>query len=71
MVEKAKEKYGDRIDTVEYKYNDKINIARDKKLGLTNLPTLVIDGQATYVSIIPDEEEFFAKIEEVLAKYEK
>ncbi|MDO4478041.1 MAG: uroporphyrinogen decarboxylase family protein [Lachnospiraceae bacterium] len=71
MVMDAKEKYGDRIDVVEYKYNDKVNIARDKKLGLTNLPTLVIDGVPKYVSIIPDHEEFFAYIDEVLKKYEK
>lgn len=71
MVLKAKEKYGDRIDVVEYKYNDKVNIARDKKLGLTNLPTLVMDGEAKYVSIIPDEEEFFGVIDEMLKKYEK
>ena len=70
MVMNAKEKYGDRIDVVEHKYNDKVNIARDRKLGLTNLPTLVIDGEPKYVSIIPDQEEFFAVIDEYLKKYE-
>jgi len=71
MVGKAKERYGDRIDIVEHKYNDKVNIARDRKLGLTNLPTLVIDGKPEYVSIIPDSNEFFAVIDELLKKYEK
>ena len=70
VMQDAKAKYGDRIDIVEHKYNTKENIARAGKLGLTNLPTLLIDGEKRYVSIIPDHDEFYAVIEEYLKKYE-
>ena len=59
----AKEKYGDAIDIIEYKYNKRENIARCKRMGVTNLPTLYINGQPKYVSIIPSHEEFYAEIE--------
>lgn len=62
----AKEKYGDKIDVIEYKYNKRENIARCKKMGVTNLPTLYINGKPKYVSIIPSHEEFYAEIEKLL-----
>lgn len=62
----AKEKYGDAIEIIEYKYNKRENIARCKRMGVTNLPTLYINGEPKYVSIIPSHEEFYAEIEKLL-----
>jgi len=58
--------FGDKIDIIEYKYTIKENIARTRKMGLTNLPTLVINGQIKWVSIIPSRDKLVAEIEELL-----
>lgn len=65
-VNDAKAKYGDAIDIIEYKYNKRENIARCKKMGVTNLPTLYMNGKPRYVSIIPAHEEFYAEIEKLM-----
>ena len=65
-VNDAKAKYGDRIDIIEYKYNKRENIARCKKMGVPNLPTLYMNGKPMYVSIIPSQEEFFEEIDRLL-----
>ncbi len=62
----AKKKYGDAIDVVEYKYTVRENIARCKKVGVKNLPSLYINGELKYASIIPRHEEFYAEIDKVL-----
>lgn len=62
----AKISYGDRIDMVEYKFTEKESIARCKKMGVPNLPSLYINGKLKFKSIIPSREELAAAIEEVL-----
>ncbi|WP_105615358.1 uroporphyrinogen decarboxylase family protein [Vallitalea okinawensis] len=59
----AKEHFGDRIDTIEYKFTEKINIARCKKMGVTNLPAIYINGELKWSSIIPSKEELFEVID--------
>lgn len=59
----AKAHFGDRIDTVEYKYTSREGIARCRKLGVKNLPSVYINGELAYASIIPSPEEFFGIIE--------
>lgn len=59
----AKERYGEKIDVVEYKFTLKENIARCKKMGVTNLPAIYIDGQLKFSSIIPGKEELDAAID--------
>ncbi|QZY54205.1 uroporphyrinogen decarboxylase family protein [Crassaminicella profunda] len=60
----AKEYFGDAIDVIEYKYTEKESIARCKAMGVTNLPSIYINGKVEYKSIIPSRQELFAKIEE-------
>lgn len=62
----AKEYFGDKIDVIEYKYTIKENVARCKKMGVKNLPTMVINGQIKHVSMIPDQEVLRAEINELL-----
>ena len=45
-----------------YKYTIKEDIARTKKMALTNLPTMCVNGEIKWVSIIPDKEEFLKEI---------
>ena len=63
---KGKEHFGDGIDLVEYKFTEKENIARCKKMGVKNLPSIYINGQLVFSSIIPSAEELFAAIEKVM-----
>lgn len=53
----AKTAFGDEIDMVEYKYTIKENIARCKKMGVTNLPSMYINGQLKFSSIVPSKEK--------------
>ncbi len=62
----AKREFGDRIDVVEYKYTERENIARCKKMGVPNLPSIYINGQLKFRSIIPSRDELFAAIREAL-----
>lgn len=62
-VNDAKDHFGDAIDIVEYKFTIKENIARIKKMGITNLPCIYINGELKYSSLIPSKEELLAVIE--------
>lgn len=62
----AKETFGDRIDVIEYKYTVVENIARCKKMGVTNLPCIYINGKLKFSSIIPSKEELESAINAVL-----
>lgn len=61
----AKETFGDAIDVVEYKYTKKENIARCIKVGVTNLPSIYINGQLKFCSVIPNKEELEEAIKAV------
>ncbi len=61
-VEDVYDEIKDIADYVEYKYTIRENIARTKKMGLTNLPTICVDGEIKWVSIIPDREELISEI---------
>jgi len=65
-VRDAKAHFGDAIDIVEYKYTERENIARCKKMGVTNLPSLYINGELKYKSLIPERDELFAVIQDLL-----
>ncbi len=62
----AKQRFGDKIDVVEYKFTIKENIARIKKMGVPNLPSLYINGEIKFRSLVPSAEELDAAINEVL-----
>ena len=62
----AKEEFGDAIDMVEYKFTELENIARCKKMGITNLPCIYINGKLKFSSLIPSKEELDKAIREVL-----
>lgn len=62
----AKETFGDQIDMVEYKYIYKENVARCVKMGVPNLPSMYINGELKYRSIIPAKAELEAAIKEAV-----
>lgn len=62
----AKEAFGDKIDMVEYKYTIKENIARCKKMGVPNLPSMYINGELKFRSLVPSKEDLEAAIKAVM-----
>ena len=53
----AKKTFGDAIDMVEYKFTLKENIARCKKMGVPSLPSMYINGELKFRSLVPSKEE--------------
>ena len=49
--------FGDKVDIVERKITEMENIARLGKLGVANLPTIAVNGEVKFVSIIPNRDE--------------
>lgn len=62
----AKETFGDAIDMIEYKFTIKENIARCKKMGVPNLPSMYINGELKFRSLVPPKEELETAIRAVL-----
>ncbi len=60
--------FGKKICVIERKISDHENIAYMKKLGIRNLPTIVIDGNVKFVSKIPNYDELYSEISDVIGK---
>ncbi len=54
------------VDLVEYKYTSQQNIARCRAIGVKQLPSIYINGQLQFSSIIPSREELISKIRKVV-----
>ena len=61
-VEEVEPEYEGKADFVVYKYTIKEDIARCKKMGVTNLPSIYINGELKFKSIIPSKDELNAAI---------
>jgi uroporphyrinogen decarboxylase len=62
----AEKEYGDDVEVVEYKYTILEDIARTKKMGVQKLPSIYINGELKWSSIIPSRDELFREIEKVM-----
>lgn len=65
MVKSVEDIYEDIKDIAEYRvyrYNVKEDIARTRKMGIGNLPTMCINGEQKYISIIPSSQELIDAI---------
>ncbi len=60
------DEFGDKVEVVEHKITKPENIARLGKLGVANLPTIVINGKPAFVSIIPNKEELADAVSKVV-----
>lgn len=60
--EQARAVLGTQAGWGEYRYNRREDIARMRKLGVKNLPSLYINGSLCYDSLIPTVEELVTKI---------
>lgn len=57
---------GPQVDVIEYKFTKPENIARCKKLGVKNLPSIYINGDLRFSSIIPSHDKLLEAIQEYL-----
>lgn len=55
-----------QVDLVEYKFTKPENVARVMKMGIKNLPSLYINGELKYSSIIPSNRELLEEIRKVI-----
>ncbi len=62
----AEKEYGDNVEVVEYKYTILEDIARTKKMGVQKLPSIYINGELKWSSIIPSRDELFKEVEKVM-----
>ena len=58
----AFEEIKDIAEIREYKYFIKEDIARTRKMGIANLPTMCINGEQKFISIIPSREELIEAV---------
>ena len=58
--------FGEAITVVEHKYMAKENIARFRQMGVTQLPSIYINGKLAYASIIPNRTDLFDRITDVM-----
>ncbi|HZK02754.1 MAG TPA: hypothetical protein VFC96_07825, partial [Anaerovoracaceae bacterium] len=63
--------YDDFKDIADYKvyyYYIREDIARTKKMGIQNLPTICINGEQKWISIIPSKDELIEEIKKNVKK---
>ena len=58
----------ENVDLVEYKITKPENIARLMKMGIKNLPSILINGELKFSSLIPSHAELLEAIDPYLAK---
>lgn len=62
------ETISDIADFVVYKYNIKEDIARTVKMGIKNLPTICVNGEQKWISMIPSKEELINEVRKAVGK---
>ncbi len=62
----AREDFGDAVDIAVYKYCIKEDIARTQKMGVQHLPSIYINGQLVWSSIIPSRQEIVDEVKKYL-----
>lgn len=60
--------FGERVVWKEHKIKEKEAVVLMEKLGVTSIPTTVIDGEVKFISLIPDDKKLRNEIEEALKK---
>jgi len=71
MVEAVKNscsEFGGKVVWREHKIKEKESVAFMLKMGVSNIPTTLIDGEIKYVSLIPDESQLKKDIQNAMEK---
>jgi uroporphyrinogen decarboxylase len=67
-VLEAKERFGTGIDVLEHKFTRREDVARCKAMGVRQLPSIYIDGELAYASIIPSRDALDAALRRALER---
>ncbi|MGC9521420.1 MAG: uroporphyrinogen decarboxylase family protein [Anaerolineae bacterium] len=65
---RATQELGEQVQMVEYKFTERENVARVVKMGVKNLPSIYINGQLKYSSLIPSNRELVEEIKHHLSE---
>ena len=65
-AQRVVDEFDGKVDIVEYRFTKRENVARIIKMGIKNLPCIVINGELKYSSIIPSLTELHNEIEKIL-----
>ena len=65
-AERAAQSLSGKVEMVEYKITQPENIARMLKMGIKNLPCILINGELRFSSLIPSQQELVAALSETL-----
>lgn len=65
-VRRAAGRLGGSVCVTEHRITTREGLAMMARLGVSNLPTICIDGQAKFISIIPDQNTLVAAMQERL-----
>ncbi|MDD3169918.1 MAG: uroporphyrinogen decarboxylase, partial [Eubacteriales bacterium] len=69
MLAAVEDAYDDLKEFGDYKvyqYFIKEDIERTRKMGIANLPTMCINGEQKYISIIPNQQELIAEVKKYI-----
>ncbi len=64
----AAKKFGDKVQVTERSIMKKETLAYITKIGLANLPTIIIDGDIKHISLIPPVEKLAEELQEYVNK---
>ena len=62
MADAAGAKVAGRVEIVEHKIKDKAAVRLMKERGVKFIPTVCMDGEIVYESLLPAEDEFIGEI---------
>ena len=62
-AQRAYEELSGQVEMVEYKITQPENVARMVKMGIKNLPSILINGDLKFSSLIPSNRELIDEIE--------
>lgn len=65
-AQRAVSEMGGAVDLTEYKFTKVENVARVMKLGVKNLPSLYINGELKFSSLIPSNRELIEEIKKAI-----
>jgi uroporphyrinogen decarboxylase len=65
-AQRAADELAGQVDMVEYKITQPENVARMKRMGISNLPSILINGELKFSSIIPSNRELIEALQEHL-----
>jgi uroporphyrinogen decarboxylase len=68
MARRVHTEMGTAVDVVEYKFTERENVARCKKLGVQHLPSIYINGQLKFSSLIPSQEELVREVKAAMER---